>query len=190
MTGNRRILTRRLTISCQSHIYISLQQTYRIETQSSPEKSMYINEDLSVNNTQHVCLKIYQGFVYHSHPIGVAQRRAPPPSLGGGDRNAGGGVEFRKPNHIHHSAQHQKRSKHTRLYLLSLTVVDIFCQGFCDFVQTKDQYIYISTRLYFFFSHIFYIIRYGSLSQFVLRHHTGEGWGVDGQGGGKRLLLV
>lgn len=51
--GNRGILTQLLTVSCQIHIYISLQQTYRIKTKSSPVKSMYNEEDLSVNNTQH-----------------------------------------------------------------------------------------------------------------------------------------
>lgn len=86
MTGNRRILTRLLTISCQIHIYISLQQTYRIETESSPEKSMYIKEDLSVNNTRNVSPKnLPGGFVYHPHPIREGQRRAPPPLRGGRD---------------------------------------------------------------------------------------------------------
>lgn len=52
MTVKRRILTRLLTVSYLNHIYISLQQTYRIKTSNpQPEKSMYITEDSSVNTT-------------------------------------------------------------------------------------------------------------------------------------------
>lgn len=38
VTGNRRILTQHLTISCQIHIYVALQQTNRTATQSSLEE--------------------------------------------------------------------------------------------------------------------------------------------------------
>lgn len=38
VTGNRGILTRHLTISCQIHIYVALQRTNRTATQSSLEE--------------------------------------------------------------------------------------------------------------------------------------------------------
>lgn len=52
MTGNRRTVTQLLTMfMSDSHLYT---QTYRIETESSPEKekSIYTTEELSINNTR------------------------------------------------------------------------------------------------------------------------------------------
>ena len=138
MTGNRRILTRLLTISCQIHIYISLQQTYRIETESSPEKSMYIKEDLSVNNTQNVSPKKSTGGLRLPLPSdqrGTKMSSSPLTRRRGHTRGCGWGLGHQSTSIIQLNTR--KKSKHIRPHFLSPTFVDFFCQGFEWFCLDK-----------------------------------------------------
>lgn len=143
---------------------------------------MYINEDLSVNNTQHVSLKNVPGLrlPLSSNRSGTKKSSSPFVRRRGTHMALWAGL--RTPKHIHHSTL-ERKSKHIRLHALSLTVVDFFCQGFEWFCLDKRLvHLHKHTLVFFFFSYIFiYIIHYGSLSQFVLRHHAGEGRGVDGR---------
>lgn len=135
VTGNRGILTRHLTISCQIHIYVALWRTYRTATQSSLEKSMYITEDLPVNNTRRFFKKRPE-LPHRSQPIRERRgRRAPPPTKKRRGhtytRGGGRGLRTARPSFI--STQEIR-------HITSFSNLWIFSWGFffnTDFVKTK-----------------------------------------------------
>lgn len=132
VTGKRGILTRHLTISCQIHIYVALRRTYRTATQSSPEKYMYITEDLPVNNTRRF-FKKRPGLPHHSQPIRERwRRRAPPPTKRGGTQT-GQWVGFKdSASIIHLNTRNKSKTRH-----FFLNLVDFFCFFYTHFVKTK-----------------------------------------------------
>lgn len=173
VTGNRGILTRHLTISCQIHIYVALWRTYRTATQSSPEKSMYITEDLSVNNTRRFFKKRPE-LPHRSQPIRERRgRRAPPPTKKrrGHTRDGGRGLRTARPSFI--STQEIRHiTSFSTLWIFSCF---FFLHRFCE---DKGLVHLQNDRLVFFPPIYTYIlIGYGSLSQFELQRHAGEAEG-------------
>lgn len=120
--------------------------------------------------------KISRDFVCfsHSNPIRAGQKESPSPFTRGygqrkGRRQIRGGAQDTKA----HPSFDLVLEMNPNTYAFAFLRLIFFLS---DFVQTKVWYIDISTRFYFFLVYL-YVIRYGSLSQFVLQHHTGEGLG-------------
>lgn len=177
VTGKRGILTRHLTISCQIHIYVALRRTYRTATQSSPEKYMYITEDLPVNNTRRF-FKKRPGLPHRSQPIRERwRRRAPPPTKRGGTQS-GQWVGFKDSTSITHLNTRNKSK--TRHFFLNL--VDFFCFFFTPILLRQRFSTSTEAQACVFFSpmYTYILICYVSLSQFVRQRHAGEA------GGGRR----
>lgn len=93
MMVNRRILTPLLTTSCLTHIYISLQHTYRIETKSSPGE-IYVHQRGPFCKQHTACFSEKSPGALFVFPTLIQsewdKRRAPPPLQGGTDKERGG----------------------------------------------------------------------------------------------------
>lgn len=108
VTGNRRILTRHLTISCQIHIYVALQRTNRTATQSSLEE-IYVHHRgpsckqhttfLQKSTWSSASLPANEGAMKKKKSSSSHEKRWDTRDSGWGLRTAG---------HVRHSSQHYK----------------------------------------------------------------------------------
>lgn len=165
-----------------SHLYSSSTDIQNRDVILTREIYVHRRGPFSVNNTQHVSPKIYLHLPLPSNQGGTMKSSSPFTRRRGHIGDGGWSLGHQSTSIIHLNTRNKSKT-HTRSLPLSFVDFFFFCQGFEWFCLDKRLvHLQKHTLVFFSLSDLYiYIIRYGSLSQFVLQHHTGErGWGVDG----------